>query len=415
MAYKPLKEALASIAESRRTVNGKAYAQFGTYIGRSAVDKKAKRIWAPTREEAEAKVRAFYKSVRRGGEIQSLLTVRELLDARAALDELENAESPLSLVECVRAALAARCEAVCGLTVAECVERYLADRNTSELDMKSKRARIGKWAAVCGGAKLADLRQEGIAADLRRVCAGFSETTYWNHFNAVSTFLRWCAKKPRAWIAESPLDGVERRPKAWSEPECIEVEDMRTLAGAVFRARKAHPEWAAYVALAFFCGVRREEIMRIAGRRGDAKSPAARINLETRTASILKPKGYLKGTPPRAFEIPETALAWMRAVDFRDALGRITDRTTGEVYAAARAAGARVPKNCGRHSFITYHVAAYQDLAKTLLVAGTGQHMAEDHYRALRSRDEGLAYFAITPEAVAAAQGAAATAARPRA
>ena len=56
------------------------------------------------------------------------------------------------------------------------------------------------------------------------------------------------------------------------------------------------------------------------------------------------------------------------------------------------------PRNAMRHSFATYHLAHFQDIAKTAFELG---HRSPDmqylHYRNLVTHDAGQKWFAITP------------------
>jgi hypothetical protein len=53
--------------------------------------------------------------------------------------------------------------------------------------------------------------------------------------------------------------------------------------------------------------------------------------------------------------------------------------------------------NCGRHTFITYHVAAYGNPAITQAMVGTGGKMMANNYRGLATKKDGEAFFNILP------------------
>jgi hypothetical protein len=66
--------------------------------------------------------------------------------------------------------------------------------------------------------------------------------------------------------------------------------------------------------------------------------------------------------------------------------------------ALAEAAGVPWLPNGLRHSFATYHIALYEDAGKTALALGhTDPALTFRHYRALRTKEEAEAYFAIRP------------------
>lgn len=55
------------------------------------------------------------------------------------------------------------------------------------------------------------------------------------------------------------------------------------------------------------------------------------------------------------------------------------------------------PENALRHSFGTYHHAAFQDLARTVNQMGNTVQMAKRHYDARREKSEGEAFFGLFP------------------
>ena len=56
------------------------------------------------------------------------------------------------------------------------------------------------------------------------------------------------------------------------------------------------------------------------------------------------------------------------------------------------------PKNCLRHSFVTYHVALYRDAGKTaLLVSHRNQDILFRHYLGIANRNDAERYFNIVP------------------
>ena len=94
----------------------------------------------------------------------------------------------------------------------------------------------------------------------------------------------------------------------------------------------------------------------------------------------------------------------MKSFDFLSALKRVTKQTQEEIYNLARAHGIPMFQNCGRHTFITYHVAAYNVPAKTTAMCGTSDKMRAENYCGLVSdRRDGERYFAILPSLAAKA------------
>ncbi|MDA3923699.1 MAG: hypothetical protein PF904_03255 [Kiritimatiellae bacterium] len=57
----------------------------------------------------------------------------------------------------------------------------------------------------------------------------------------------------------------------------------------------------------------------------------------------------------------------------------------------------KLPRNAGRHTFITMHVAAYERPEMTDNMTGTSSQMRSNHYQGLTTKKEGEKYFSIMP------------------
>jgi integrase len=66
-------------------------------------------------------------------------------------------------------------------------------------------------------------------------------------------------------------------------------------------------------------------------------------------------------------------------------------------------AGVPHPRNCLRHSFCTYHVAAYKDPGKTAtILCHRNQQKLWSNYNGVARASDGNSYFTITPQTAAA-------------
>jgi hypothetical protein len=65
---------------------------------------------------------------------------------------------------------------------------------------------------------------------------------------------------------------------------------------------------------------------------------------------------------------------------------------------AVKESGVNWPQNVTRHSFVSYHLAQFQNAGKTALEAGHSEQMLFNHYRELVTSDEAAAFWAITPQ-----------------
>ena len=169
--------------------------------------------------------------------------------------------------------------------------------------------------------------------------------------------------------------------------------DVERLFRLLESVKGEHPEYLAQAIVGFFCGTRAVEIRRMAMIEG-----AAKIHLDDEMIRIAMGKGYQRGKMPRAFHIEPTAMAWINSFDFIGALKKVNKKTVEEIYTLARKHKIHVFQNCIRHTFVTYHVAACGDPAKTQAIVGTSARYRAMNYCGLASNADGLAYFNIMPK-----------------
>lgn len=72
----------------------------------------------------------------------------------------------------------------------------------------------------------------------------------------------------------------------------------------------------------------------------------------------------------------------------------MSDKTVRRI---ARLSGAPWPANVTRHSFASYHLAAFESAAKTALEAGHSEAMLFAHYRAVVTQATALEFWKIVP------------------
>lgn len=399
MAYLPKNIVEKNIkVRIRSDKNGKPHTDYEAYLGVDPFTHRPARLTRTDRNDLLNALRNFYQRHQAGGDAAARLSAAEAIDAKNALDALAAAQMKMTLFDAVSAYIGG--QAAQGACPEKRADEAFDEFFTAKPDGADKhktKATTGKWVASLGGKRLCDIAAKEVAAYLERNYGGKKPKTYNSHLLYIKTFLNWCCKDERAYLAKNPISSMKFKPEPWEEPEYMKPADVECL----FRLLEAHkedrPELLAYATVNFFCGCRAVEIQRMA-----SDPDAAKINIEGETVRIAKAKGYQQGKRPRAFPIHPTALAWMKSFDFLAALSKVTEDTQKEVYELARKNGVPMFQNCGRHTFITYHVAAYNDPAKTTAMVGTSEKMRADNYCGLASKAEGEAYFRIWPKCFAA-------------
>ena len=412
MAYLPKRMVEENIrTRTRKGRDGRTHTDFEAYLGVDPFDRKPVRITRADMDELLAALKDFYQRHQVGGDAAVRLTAMQAIDAKGALDALANAGMNVTLCEAVTAYIGglAVAKVNCERTVQDVYVEYIEkkyggfprklpsgirDPDDVNADRDSAIAKVGKWAETFGARKLASITAKDVADYLEENYGKRKPKTYNSHLLYLKVFFNWCCKDEREYLVKSPIRSLEDKPEPWEEPEYMKPEDVEKL----FRLLEAHkadrPEFLAYAIVNFFCGCRAVEVVRMA-----SDPDAAKIDVENATVRIAKAKGFQQGKKPRAFHIHPTALAWMKSFGFLGALGKVTRDTQKEIYDLARANGVPMFHNCGRHTFITYHVAAYSDPAKTTAMVGTSDKMRADNYCGLATKKDGEAYFAIMPSA----------------
>lgn len=395
MSFLPQRVVIKNIKERQRTVKGKRYAIFDAYLGVDPLSRKPVRMAMTDRDALETAVKARYKAVQGVRGSETMLTPAQMKDAAQALLTLADANMEISLTECARLATASPLlsgrtgDRLEEKTLGEAYSQYLAEFDGVP-NRKDVESRVGRWMNSVGAEKpVSQVTEE----DVTGFCGQYSNrTTYNGHFTYIRSFLTWCTKKRHRYIAENPLDEIKVVAPKYKRPKYIPSED----AERVFRRLEADAEnrdSLAYAIVAFFCGVRSEEIV-----RGANSEEAATIDIPNRTITIVAVKGHTKGICPRSFTIPDNALAWMKSFDFMSAWRQIVPQTKKRLLRIVRATLGKYEKNSIRHSFVTHHYAAYESLDRTCKIAGTSAQMVKDHYSGLGNQPDGLKYFSIMPK-----------------
>lgn len=395
MKFKSKKEALASIVEIQRKVNGVKYPLFTVYLGTNLITKRKERIYSSSKARLIELIEEFYKNRAESGDLSSALPIECIVDAKLALRALADAGLSISLSECAKREIE-RNKAVVSYdkTIGDAYDDFMDYKHlNSELELKKTDSTTGNFVLKMGrNTKLITITTQSVLEYVKTYYGDSKPRTYNSHLSYIRTFLSWCSQKSQGFIPENPAAGIPLKPVEWEEPKFMSTEDCRKVIYAMWEQREAHPECLALTINGLMMGIRREESFRM------ANDPSAiSVNLEDETVRIGKPKGYTKGIMPRAFKMTKMAVAWASSFPYHDAVRLITEQTSTTISAIAKRVGVDIPKNGFRHTFITKHIAAFGEPEKTQAIVGTSAQMRANNYCGLDSNKEGLEFFGIMP------------------
>lgn len=425
MSYLSKKDVLGSIRRREQNNHGTRYVFYEAYLGTNPFTKKPVRKYAKTESRLKEVIRTFYAALERGGTPAAILTPAQLFDAQEAFSLIAQSRIKLSLADCARIVLCktapdwqpppAPSSQASSLvpqmgamhlpnpgtsTLGEAFAKYSkAVEDKSEAYRRDIQSRIGKWLAVIGNeTPLSCVTAVGVKQYLmdhfyKHGDVG-SWVTYNNHLGNIKTFMSWCASIEQGLIPANPLEGMKKLTIPYRQPDYLKAEDVRKMFNLLWE-RRNDPMWAAdlaYATLSFFCGMRQSEIERV--RLGEG---ALKISLDERFIRVGLPKGVSKGIRPRTFTIPDQALAWMRAFDFTGAVMRKNTRFRRHLTWVAEDADIKMPKNVGRHTFITMFEAVHHNESALTAIVGNTDDVRAKSYNGVELKREGEAYFSILP------------------
>ena len=212
----------------------------------------------------------------------------------------------------------------------------------------------------------------------------WNATTRATHIRHLSVLFNFAVSK--GYMALNPFNDVQRpkRLPSNAHDKVLPVENVIKLLQYAY-TKGYKPECAALV-LVMFCGVRMDEVTHISWDK---------IKLEENKPVVVLDK--TKANRRRVNIIPRNALAWLKELWTE---GQIVGQDFEGRMKYLRKASKSLPKqNSARICFASYHVAMWEDPAKTSMLLGhKNPALLWNTYRALVGKQEAKRYWQITPD-----------------
>ena len=353
----------------------------GTFRAEIYVDGKQQRPTFKTREEAEG----YIDRVRMTQERRSVpLTMTELVEAREALDMLPEGVGLLEVVrQWVRGANMAEAHPV---VAREALDTMIAEKVALGLRKRSAQSlshHVGRFLEDFPGLCIHEITtaqfRDWLTANSYR-----GET--WNNYRRdLHSFLGWCVREKH--IATNPATEVPKARSVSAMPACFAVADVKAF---LDMAAKVAPEVVPFFATAFFAGIRSAELDRMTS---DCFGPEY----------IHVGAGQAKIGQQRFVTILPTLAKWLEAFPPTGPLRLPGHRRQYRAILKALAEAEETQgfawvDNGARHSFASYHLAAFRDAGRTAHELGhQNASLLYNRYRTLATEADGVAYFAIIP------------------
>jgi integrase len=207
--------------------------------------------------------------------------------------------------------------------------------------------------------------------------------TQWHHYVAIRMFFKHC--ESLELIEKSPMRGVAAPRVPNPAPQVFSSDEVSSFLGAVLEHA---PQQLGYYALSFFCGIRREEILRMNWDNVDLTDGYA----------YLSPKITKTGIG-RVVKLADCARRWLEICQKN---GKILPGGKKALFLKKsllmqKSGLKRWIRNGARHSFVSYHCALRDNIYETATQAGHDVKMLSRHYRAIVSRAEAVKFWGIYP------------------
>lgn len=219
----------------------------------------------------------------------------------------------------------------------------------------------------------------------------------WNNYRAdLSSFFSWCADDINGWIGTNPVRKVKhytpkqiREGRGSDEPEILtakEAEDLMALA-----AEYEDGKMIRYFALALFAGIRpgpEGELVKL------ARHPESEKLIDLDRGVITIPSAVSKVREKREILIRPNLRAWLENSP-TEILPKNHDRMIRHIRKERS-----LSHDVLRHSFISYHVAAFRSVGEAALEGGNSEGIIKKHYLKLATRSEAEKFWKVAPEGV---------------
>ncbi len=240
-----------------------------------------------------------------------------------------------------------------------------------------------RFAADFGSRGFTEIEADQITAWLDRTAS--HPTTRHNYRRAVVHLFNIAITKK--WCVENPAAKSRKDDSLPPEPEVFTVAELTSVL--------THADdygLLPYIVLGTFCGIRVSELTRL---------DWSKINLVERTVTIEA--RTTKTKTRRVVTLNDTTVAWLTPHVQKSGAVVQAEGLREQLHKLRTAAGLkRWPINVMRHSFGSYALSAWQDVARVSYQMGNSPQICKRHYEQIVTKSAAAAFWALRPAADAA-------------
>lgn len=272
--------------------------------------------------------------------------------------------------------------------IPEVVDRLITDAEKNDRrdrTVEELRSRLTTFADDFKTRRLSEVTVEDIEAWLDE--EDWSPRTRINYLTKISQLFNYGLR--HRWVDANIVERIERPTAEDKEPGILSLEQAASLLQHADRYGLLP-----YVAIGLFAGLRSAELARL---------DWSAINLTDN--SIVVGAQIAKKRSRRVVEIAPNLQAWLAGVTARQGSLINAPAFRENLENLRQAAGiAEWPHNALRHSFASYHLAAFGDALKTATLLGhKDPGVVHNHYKALVVKATALKFWELRPAEIPAA------------
>ena len=237
-----------------------------------------------------------------------------------------------------------------------------------------------------GDRKIGEVSREQISHYVYQTNRHLSNVTKKNILTNLSVIFNFAVR--RDLLEKNPVEKIDRPTIPFVKPSVLSPADFEKLLRQC--VKKKWDDRLVLFVLVGFCGIRVEEASKLNWS-----------NLHLDRCIVEVPSEVAKKASFRNNPIPANAMAWLRSVEDKRRKGPlIGENWQTRLRDAVVSAKINYEKNCIRHSFCSYALAAGRSLAEVIACMGHGGSpaMIYSHYRNVVSEEDARSWFALTPE-----------------
>jgi integrase len=360
-------------------INGKLFWQ--VQLGSELRDGRRIRLRRTFRDHREAETFAALKRIEKKNRGTAGVSMPEKLRADAIEADRILAPYQISVLEAAREIVRQKQLADRSETAGNAVTALLLAKKAdgaSKRYLEDLKSRLGRFVETFGERKLAEITPGEIADWLRALGQSpVSRNTFHMRLSVLFAFARSCR-----WIDTNPMLDVPRAKVISNVPGILTPEQVARL------LESASEEMLPYFAIGAFCGLRSAELERLKWE-----------NVDFDTGLIEVTAKSSKTAARRFVTIPPNAHRWLAPYKFQHGLVCSVNDFQRRLAADRERAGiGDWPQNALRHSFASYHLAAFKDApALSLELGHVTPQIVFQHYREVVTPSEAEKFWRIVP------------------